>query len=291
MSTIRKTPRGRSAVDVAQHAGELRLVVDRVEHGDDVIGRRFVQLRHVLTLEGRVRQPQPSRFGAARRDPLVGEVDSGEPAVRERKRHHVDGMPTAATPVGHLDACPQPFGQSLCERQDDVDQGSVEHLAALFGHDRVETGVLAVGQAPAGAEAADDLRLDLAQQRDVLRDAGQVVGSGGAGQHRRVVRRKRVCRRRGFVVDHATGHHAAQPFPDVAFVESGGVGDLGAGTRQQTRHRVEQPGLMSDTGQDRDTRAVDRAHHRVGEVFGGSGSGGGCFVARRHGPTVSPPAR
>ena len=67
----------------------------------------------------------------------------------------------------------------LGERQDAVDQRGVEHLAALLGHQRVEARVLAVGQPAAVVEAADDLLLDLAEQRDELGDAGEVVGSRG----------------------------------------------------------------------------------------------------------------
>ncbi len=72
-------------------------------------------------------------------------------------------MPTAATDVGDIRTGAQPCGQTVGQRQDDVDQRGVEHLAALLGHQRVEAWIVAVGQPAAGAEAADDLLLDLSR--------------------------------------------------------------------------------------------------------------------------------
>ena len=149
------------------------------------------------------------------------------------------GMPTAATDVGDVRARAQPLRQPVDQRQDDVDERGVEHLAALLGHQRVEARVVAVGQPAAVVEAADDLLLDLAEQRDELRDAGEVVGSGGTGQHRGAVARQRIRLRRRVVVDDPSGDHAAQPLAHVAFVEACGIGDLArwwpAGVRPSCR--------------------------------------------------------
>ena len=182
--------------------------------------------------------------------------------------HHVDGMPTAATDVGDVDAGAKPVGQAVGHRQDDVDERGVEHLAALLGHQLVEARIVAVGQPAAVVEAADDLLFDLAEQRDELRDAGQVVRPGGAGQHRRAVARERVRLRGRVVIDDAAGHHPAQPLAHIAFVEPGGVGDLGAGGGRQFGQRVEQLGLMADRQQDGQAGAVDRSDDALGEFLG-----------------------
>ena len=136
-----------------------------------------------MALEGRVRQTQALPPPRAGRDGLLGEVDAGEPAGRKRLRHHVDRMTTAATEVGDVGAGAQPLRQPVDQRQHHVDQRGVEHLAALLRHQRVESRKLAVGQPAALAEAADDLLLDLAEQRKELGHQGEVVRPGRAGQH------------------------------------------------------------------------------------------------------------
>ena len=97
-------------------------------------------------------------------------------------------MATAATDVGDVNAGAKPVRESFRHRQDDVDERGVEHLTALFSHQLVEPRIFAVGQPASVMEAADDLLFDLADHRDELRDAGQVVGPGGARQHRRAMR-------------------------------------------------------------------------------------------------------
>jgi hypothetical protein len=52
-------------------------------------------------------------------------------------------MPTAATEVSDIPAGTQPFRTGVCDRQYDVDQRGVEHLAALLGHQLVEPRILA----------------------------------------------------------------------------------------------------------------------------------------------------
>ena len=178
-------------------------------------------------------------------------------------------MATATADVGDVRAGAEPLRQTVGHRQDDVDQRGVEHLAALLGHQRVEPRVLAVGQPAAGVEAADDLLLDLAEQRDELRDAGEVVRAGRTGQHRRAMPRQRIRLRRRVVVDDPAGDHAAQPLPHVAFVEPGGVGDLCTGGRRELGQRVEQLGLMPDGQQDGQAGAVDRTDDSFGELLGG----------------------
>ena len=184
-------------MDVGQHLPRVSLVVDGVERGDDVEGVGRVVAGDVDRFEGRVGQPEPAGLGGAGRQPFRREIDPDEPAGRERARHDIDGVPTAATEVGHIDTGPQACRQPVDHRQDHVDQGSVEHFAALFGHQRVKARILAVGQPAAVVEAADHLLLHLAQQRDELRDPREIVRTGGPGQHGGAVlgKRIRLCRR------------------------------------------------------------------------------------------------
>ena len=95
-----------------------------------------------------------------------------------------DRMTTAATEVGHRRAGPQPLGQPFDERQNDVDQRGVEHLAARLRHQRVESRIFGVGQAAAVVKAADDFLLHLAEQRDELGDPRKVVRTGRPRQQR-----------------------------------------------------------------------------------------------------------
>ena len=178
-------------------------------------------------------------------------------------------MPTAATDVGNARTGAQPRGQTVGERQDDVDQCGVGHFTAHLGHQRVKPRVVAVGQAAAGSETADDLLLDLSQQRDELRHSGQVVGAGGARQCRRMFARQPIGLCRGVVVHDAGGGHPAEPLPHVAFVEPGGVGDLGTGGRREVRHRVEQSGLVADAQQQGHAGTVDSADDPFGELLRG----------------------
>ena len=189
-------------------------------------------------------------------------------------------MTTAATDVGDVNAGAKPVRQPLGHRQDDIDERGVEHLAALLGHHLVESRILAVGQPAATVEASDDLLFDLTEHRNELRDAGQVVGPGGAGQHRRAMPRERIRLRGRVVIDDAAGDHTAQPLAHITFIESGGIGDLGAGGRRQFGQRVEQLGLMPDRQQDGQAGAVDRSDHALGEFLGGVGE---VLVHGRHG--------
>ncbi len=131
----------------------------------------------------------------------------------------------------------------------------------------VEARVGAVGQAAAVAEAADDLLLDLAQQRDELRDAGEVVGArrraSAPPRIRAAAKYVEVAASKSTTV---TGHHPAKPLAYIALVEACSIGDLGAGGRRQVGHRVEQPGLMADGQQDGDAGAVDRSDDPFGEL-------------------------
>ena len=180
-------------------------------------------------------------------------------------------MSTATAEVGDLRARGQPLGKAVGHRKDHVDERCVEHLPALFGHQRVEARVLAVGEPAAGAEAADHLLLDLRQQWDELSDAREVVRARGTGEHRGTLPRQRVRLRRCVVFDDPRRHDPTEPLPHVPLVESGGIGDLSTARRRELGQRVPQGGLVSDGQQDGQARAVDRPDDPLGELFGGVG--------------------
>lgn len=142
--------------------------------------------------------------------------------------------------------------------QDRLNERAVEHLTALFGHHGMEARVFGVREPTAVVEAAQHLLFDLAEKRDELRDAGQVVRSRAARQHRGPVFGKRIGLCGSVVIDDLGGHHATEPFPDVPLVEPCRVGDPGAGGWGHPGQRVEQSALVPEGQQDRHAGGVDR---------------------------------
>ena len=188
MSTIRKTPSGSQRVgDPGQDLRRLGLVVDRVEGGDR--GRTLwcsARVGDVAHLEASRWSGPALRLRAGRLDRLGGEVVAGEAAVREGRRHQVDRValpqPMSATsmPARSRSVRPGTSGRIVVDQRGVVDGGRCPRPSAGG------TGVGAVGNAAAVAEAVDDLLLHPGQQRDELHHARQVVGAGGPGQAGRV---------------------------------------------------------------------------------------------------------
>lgn len=230
MSTIRNTPSGRSAPpDPCQDLRRLSLVVDRVEGGDEVEPIPLRQVRHVACLEARVGQPQALGLVAPRLGTLLREVVADEPAVGKDPGHQINGMASTTADVGHLDASPEPLRQARDQGEDGIDQGGVVDSTALFDHELLEAGVGSIRDAPAVAEAGDNLVLDLGQEGNVLCLQRQVVGAGGPGQPSGVLGRESVGLGDRVVVHHPASGHGAKPLPDVAFMQAGRLGQLGTG--------------------------------------------------------------
>lgn len=179
--------------------------------------------------------------------------------------HEVYGMPAAAANVGHVDALRHAFGQALDEGKDVVEEGGVVDGGAVLRHDAVEFAVLRIRHAPAPAEALDQRRLHPGHQRDELGQARQVVRSGGMSQAG-VFRRQLVRGGPRVVRHHPASGHGAQPLPDVALLQSGGVSDLGARRWRQLSQRVEQPDVVAHTQQERQRRVVDGRNDPAGEA-------------------------
>jgi hypothetical protein len=243
----------------------LGLVVHRVEHGDEVVLRRAVEGRRVLHLERDVRQPHLGGLGLPGRDPLLGEVEPGEAAVRELLGHQVDGVALAAADVAHVDAGPKPIDEPVDQRELALDEGSVVHLRAHLAHELLELGEPRVGHPTPDPEALHDLVLDPAHERGELGHVGQVPRAGRPREARRVLRRQHVGVVGRVVVDEAPHGHGVQPLPDVALVEAGGLGHLLAGRRLQLRQRVEQARPMPHAHHQREQRRVQQPHHLAGK--------------------------
>ena len=121
------------------------------------------------------------------------------------------------------------------------------------------------------AEALDHLLLHLAQQRDELRDAREVVGPARPSEHRGPMRGQRIRLRRRVVIDDLSGDHTTEPLPHIPFVQPGGIGDLGAGGRRELGEGVEELGLMPDRQQDGHAGGIDGSDDALGERLSGVG--------------------
>ncbi len=85
--------------------------------------------------------------------------------------------PSAPTPdVKDRNAVPQCVDQTRRQRQDAIDQHGHDRLTAVFGHHLVEALVPRVRQVASPAEAFENLVLDRAQQRDILREDREIIG-------------------------------------------------------------------------------------------------------------------
>ena len=60
--------------------------------------------------------------------------------------------------------------------------------------------------------------------------------------------------------------HRRQPFPHVAFVQPGNLGDPSAGGRRQRGHRVEQAATVTDADHQRQHARVQHVQHPLGEL-------------------------
>ena len=93
-----------------------RLVVDRVEGGDQVVAVLLSEVRDVPDLEADVNCAMLGGLGAG--DGLLGEVVAREAAVRELAGREVEGATAAAPDVQNVDTLLRAFGQARHEGQD-----------------------------------------------------------------------------------------------------------------------------------------------------------------------------
>ena len=213
-------------VDSLHHLSRFRLVVDRVEGGDEVELERVVERGDVLRLEGSVGQPPCRGLGAASRDGFVGKVEPDEARVRERLRHHIDRVSRASADVGHVDACLEPLDDAGHQRQCRTHEIRVEDRAGEVGHRFVEARVGGVGDTASVAELVDDFGFDRAGHRNELHETRVVVRARCPSRERRVLGWQHVSPAAAVVLDDAGGDHRAEPLAHIPFVETGGFGDL-----------------------------------------------------------------
>ena len=193
-------------------------------------------------------------------------VEPDETAGRECGAHEVDRVAGSAADVGDVDARPEALDEAGHQRQGDLDEGGVVDGAAVLGHQGLKSRERGIPDAAAVAEAAQDVVFDLGEQPDVLGLQGEVVRAGGAGQPRGVRGRQREGHRRRVVVDDASGGHRRQPFPHVAFVQPGDLGDPFAGGRRQCGHRVEQAATVTNADHQRQHAGVHHVQQPLGEL-------------------------
>ena len=155
-------------------------------------------------------------------------------------------MTLATADVCDVDAFLQALNEAWHERQGDVDQGGVEDPSAGFGHQRLESRELGVGDSAALAEGIHDLVLDEAHQGRELRHARHVVEATSPRDERGMLGRKTVGLVRGVVFDDLAGHHGAEPLADVPLVEARCTGDLLARGWRQFGDLVEKLGAVAD---------------------------------------------
>ncbi len=162
-------------VDALEHARGARLIVNRVERGDQVIGVLEPQLRGIGLDERDVAQVARRDFGAARGNRLGRQVDASEAALRKRLGHRQDRAAASARDVEHVNPRAETADEPVRQGQDVVQQAVDDGLPALFRHDGVKSRIGAIGHAAAVTERLDHRIFGAAEDADPLRRHGDVV--------------------------------------------------------------------------------------------------------------------
>ena len=132
----RRRPAGARRRCPASTCARLRLVVDGVEGGDQVVALRLVERGHVARLEAGVRRGRaPRRLGAACGDRPPRRSRSRRSGSPGRRRHQVDRVArcrsrrrATSIPASRRSGSPGTSGSV------DVDERRVEDLGRLLGH-------------------------------------------------------------------------------------------------------------------------------------------------------------
>jgi hypothetical protein len=117
-------------------------------------------------------------------------------------------------------------------------------------------------------ETLDDIVFDRSELGDVLGEHRQIVRRRRPRQAGRVLGRQAKGTRRGVALDDPAGHHGAEPFAHIAFVEAGPRGDVGAGAPNAVGQAVEQAGAMADRGHQTDRPGVEHIDEPLFECRG-----------------------
>ena len=170
-----------------------------------------------------------------------------------------------ASGIEHANPPGEGVGETRHERQDVRLERGHHRLAAVLGHHVVKPRELLVGHAAALPEALDDRVFDAAQERDVLREHRDVVGTGRARHRGGVLGRQAEGDRRRVDVDDTGRDHGAEPLADVAFVQPGPARQSGRGHRRLIAHRVEEGRPVTDRRHQAERSAVEVAQQTAGK--------------------------
>ena len=174
--------------DPLQERERLRLVVHRVERGDEVGcpgSASVVERAQVALLERDVSETALGRLRPRELDRIVREVVAAERARREALGELEERPAAPAAEIEQRSAFVEALGHAGDEREDVRVEHREDRLRALLGHDLVEARVPLVRHAAAVPEALDDVVLDGGQRRDPLRLDGEVVRRRRARRARR----------------------------------------------------------------------------------------------------------
>ena len=241
--------------DVREHTPRLRLVVDDVERGDQVVRVALVQLSEIADVEtkiGEVVCPRPRELDRVRL-----EVVAAEAAARERARQQRDGVPAATTGVKNIDSPLEPFDEPVRERQRLLQQCRLEDRRRQLSHVRVEVPELRVRNAAAVPEALDEVVVDRRHLSNDLGERGHVVGPCRPRQKNSMFRRQHIRARPRVVFDNPADRHRAQPFAHIPLVQAARPSDLRTRRGRQTGQSIEQPRPVSQPEHQRQKPTVN----------------------------------
>src|SRR5688572_13021361 len=129
----------------------------------------------------------------------------------------------------------------------------------------MEPGESSIGNTPALLEAFDDVVFDIAQERDILSEDGQVIRCGRPRQVCRVFRGQLVADALRINADDARGDHRPEPFADIALVEAGPSGNLSRSEWRLILHGVEEAGAVTDGGHQAERSIVKGIQNAAGK--------------------------
>lgn len=229
-----------------QHLKRLRLVVYGVEGGDGIPGLGFscaVEVREIRAGERHVCQVLRPRMVPGIVDGFGRQVHPLKCALREQLRQPVDDEPAAAPHVEQTNPGFKPGPELRHQRQHVRFERREHRLAAVLRHDRMEPWKPLVRHAATPFKAFDDVVFDAAEERNVLGECGEVVGTGSPRQDGRVLWREGVAVTvgMGLHLHDPGGGHGAKPLPHIALVQPGPLRQPGWGHRREIAHGVESP--------------------------------------------------
>ncbi len=178
-------------VDPFEHARRARLVVNRVERRDQIVGALQPSSAVSACTSVTLRRSRAATSARPVGDRLGRHVDAGESAERECLCHRDHGGAAAAgdvervMPVANLSVSPVRDGRMCCSRP----STTVCWLSSAITV--VEPRIRAVGHAPAVTNRFDNRIFGAAEHRNPLRGHGNVVRARRARQARGMLRGQR----------------------------------------------------------------------------------------------------